>query len=129
MPRSPFIARGTPFALSPRPFISCESRAFPSALPPFIYSLAKLALRNPKRFSFSDYLSLSPVLPRFAARVFRAESHLCPMLYHYHDIAISIRFNRVIDVQCLHRAISHAMRSSALCALFELLSLHLFITF
>lgn len=73
MPHSPFTARGTPFAVSPRPFISYESRAFPSTLPPFIYPLAKLALRNPKQFSFSDYLSLSPALPRFVVRVFRAD--------------------------------------------------------
>lgn len=73
-------ARYPPLPYLPRPFISRESRTFPSALPPFIYPLAALALRNPKRFSFSDYLSLSPVLPCFAVRVFRAD-RTCALCY------------------------------------------------
>lgn len=115
MPRSPFTTRGTPFAVSSRPFISCESRVFPSALPPFIYPLTMLALHNPKRFCFSDYMSLSPVLPRFVVRVFRADRTCAFIWYHYHDIyQIQSLYNR-----CTCRVVSHGMRMVWLCVFFS----------
>lgn len=115
MPRSPFTVRTIP----PSPYLPARlSLARASHIsfcpPPFIYPLATLALRNPKRFSFSDYLSLSPVLPRFAARVFRAGIALAPrVISHYRGTSISMGFNRyIIDAPA---GLSRMIRVPALC--------------
>jgi len=77
----------------------------------YLFALATLALRNPKRFSFSDYLSLSHILPRYVSTSILRSGLILALRYAYR-ISISIRFNRLHN-QCTMLSLFGTLRSTS----------------
>lgn len=109
------LARPSLRAVPPSPYLPV--RLSPASLAHSLLPSLRLSIRSPRL----PFVTLAILFFRLSVSVSRTSafhstgiprrSHLCPMLYHYHGISISIRFNRyVIVVQCPHRAVSHAFR-------------------